>query len=104
MGDEERRAANLSLLNDLLDRTARIEERGKMRKEWEDRTEGRLEKIEAGQSTTNKKLDEVIAEIRTAKAVGKFGGRFIGWFFEKIPGASIAAGIGYAAHFIWPSK
>lgn len=75
-----------------------------MRKEWEDRTEGRLSKIEEGQSAANKKLDEVIAEIRTAKAVGIYGGRAVGQLLGRILSPSIAAGIGYAAHFIWPSR
>jgi hypothetical protein len=93
---EERGVMDHTSLNDVRERVIRIEERGKIRREWEEKADKRFDEIEASQTTTNKKLDEVIAQIKMAQAAGTLVGKAL----NLIPAATVAAGVAWLVNLI----
>lgn len=94
---DDRRAMDGTLLLDLLQRTARIEERGSARDAWQQRVDGKITEIDH-------KLDRVIAELQTAKTTVSVGAGIFGRMAKFLLPTSAAGVIGYVIHFFWPAR
>jgi hypothetical protein len=93
---EEWRSSNQEVLLDLLDRTARMEERGRARDEWQAATTAEIKQVRAEVSGIRGDLTNLLNEIATAKTVARAGSRFTGWIIKMLWG-SAAGAVGYLA-------
>lgn len=83
-------------LLDLLERTARIEERGKARDEWQATTTAEIKQVRADVAGIRSDLTNLLNEIATAKTVARAGSRVTGWIIKMFWG-SAAGAVGYLA-------
>ncbi len=102
--DGERRMLNQETLTDLLQRTARIEERSVVRGEWQVRVEGEIKEIRAKVGGIEAKLDDVLAELQMAKTALRAGSGAVGWVLKLIPAGGVGAAVASALHYLWPAK
>ena len=88
------RTNDLSL--ELLERVTRIEGRGEARDAWQRQMEERLAQLQAAQLAANAKLDALMQELQTARAVARFSGGVLGLLIRSLP----AVGAGGAVAWI----
>ena len=82
---------------DLLDRTARIEERGKSRDAWQEATTADIAKLRADIGKIGTDLGVLVAEINAAKTVARFGGNLISPLIKPLLLGAAGGTVGWLA-------